>query len=362
VTRFLLVRLGGALLSIVAASMLAFVLMRLVPGDPARQVLGQFATPDQLAAFRADNGLDGSIVEQYGRFVGNFVQGDWGTSFASGAPVRQLIGQRLPATIELVLVAFAGAVASALALALVSTYRPRAWLDRLVSGIAFVGMGTPPFWLGLLCLAVFFQQTHLLPGPDGRISPDLAPFPDRTGFMTLDALLAGRLDAFGSAVSHLLLPAFVLGFAMFAFLVRVLRASLLEVADEPFIAAAQCKGLSRWQAFTRHALPNAALPALTASGLVLGQLLTGSVLVEAVFDWPGIGGLVVHGIANKDYTVVQIFVLLSAVLYVSVNLLVDLLAAALDPRISLHAGTRRRRRDAPRAAAAAPPTARSEGA
>jgi ABC-type dipeptide/oligopeptide/nickel transport system permease component len=335
--RFLAVRVGGALASIVTASLIAFVLLRLVPGDPARQVLGQFATPEQLAAFRSENGLDGSLLEQYGHFVGNFVRGDWGISFASGATVRELIGQRLPATIELVLVAFTAAVVFAVVLALVSTYRRRPWLDRTVSGIAFVGMGTPPFWLGLLCLAIFFQKLHVLPGPDGRLSPDLAPVPDRTGLMTVDSLLAGRMDAFGSAVSHLILPAFVLGFAMFAYLVRVLRSSLLEVADETYIAAAQCRGLSRWQAFRRHALPNAGLPVLTASGLVLGQLLTGSVLVEAVYDWPGIGGLVVHGIANKDYTVVQIFVLLSAALYVVVNLAVDLLAAALDPRISLRA-------------------------
>jgi len=335
VIRFLAHRAGAALASIFAASLLAFVLLRLVPGDPARQVLGQFATPEQLASFRSENGLDGSILEQYWRFIANFVQGDWGTSFASGAPVRELIGQRAPATVELVLVAFVASVGLAVLVALVSTYRHRPWVDRIASAIAFIGMGTPPFWLGLLCLFVFFQQTHLLPGPEGQLSPDLAPFPERTGFVTVDAALAGRPDALGSALAHLILPAFTLGFAMFAFLLRVLRSSLLEIADEPFVSAAESKGLSRWSAFVRHALPNAALPALTASGLVLGQLLTGSVLVEAVFDWPGIGGLVVDGIANKDYTVVQVFIMLSATIYVLVNLLVDVLAATIDPRVAV---------------------------
>jgi ABC-type dipeptide/oligopeptide/nickel transport system permease component len=334
VIRTLASRAGGALVSITLASMLAFVLLRVVPGDPARQILGQFATAEQMQSFRRDNGLAGSVIEQYWRFISNFLRGDWGTSFASGAPVRELYSARAPATAELVFVAFAFAVACALVVALVSTYRLRPWLDRGISAVTFIGMGTPPFWLGLLCLFAFFQQTHLLPGPDGRISPDLAPVQVHSGFLTIDSLIAGRFDAFGSAVAHLVLPAFVLGFAMFAFLVRVLRASLLEVADEPFVAIAQAKGLSRWRAFTRHALPNAALPALTASGLVLGQLLTGSVLVEAVFDWPGIGGLVVHGIANKDYTVVQTFILISAALYVVVNVLVDIAAAFIDPRLS----------------------------
>jgi ABC-type dipeptide/oligopeptide/nickel transport system permease component len=344
VIRTLGTRTAGALVSITLASMLAFVLLRLVPGDPARQVLGQFATAEQIQSFRRDNGLAGSIVEQYWRFIGNFARGDWGTSFASGAPVRQLYSARAPATAELVLVAFAFAVACAVVVALVSTYRRRPWLDRGISTVTFIGMGTPPFWLGLLCLFAFFQQSHLLPGPDGRVAPNLAPVPVHTGFLTIDSLVAGRFDAFGSAVSHLVLPAFVLGFAMFAFLVRVLRASLLEVADEPFVAIAQAKGLSRWKAFVRHALPNAALPALTASGLVLGQLLTGSVLVEAVFDWPGIGGLVVHGIANKDYTVVQTFILISAALYVVVNLLVDVAAAFIDPRLSVRAPSRSEKR------------------
>jgi peptide/nickel transport system permease protein len=141
---------------------------------------------------------------------------------------------------------------------------------------------------------------------------------------------------------------------MFAFLLRVLRSSLLEIADEPFVSAAESKGLSRWSAFVRHALPNAALPALTASGLVLGQLLTGSVLIEAVFDWPGVGGLVVDGIANKDYTVVQVFILLSATIYVIVNLIVDLVAAAIDPRVVIVPDRRADARGRPRLAAAPP--------
>lgn len=330
---FIARRLSLALISIIGASVIAFVILRVAPGDPARLVLGQFATPAQLAEFRRANGLDLNLATQYWRFISHFVAGNWGFSYGSGVPVRHLLLSRLPATVELALAAFAWAAAAAVLLALACTYRSRPRLERSVNAVAFVGLAAPPFWLALLALLGLSLKLGLFPGPDGQINPNLAAFPHPTGFLLIDSLLAGRLDAFASAVSHLILPAFVLGLGVWAYLYRLLRANLLEVANEPFLMVVESKGIRRWTAFRRHALPNAGLPTLTAAGLVLAWLLGGSVLVEAVFDWPGVGTRVVEAVGQKDYAVVQAFIMLSAATYVAVNFLVDLLYGVVDPRI-----------------------------
>lgn len=334
--RFVSTRLGLALVSIVGASILAYILLRLAPGDPARQALGEFATDADLAEFRHKYGLDRSIPGQYWHFITDFVRGDWGFSFGNGSPVRELFEQRWAPTAELGLSAFVIAVVLALVSALLSTYRQRPWLDRFLSGVSFVALGTPQFWLGLILLLIFSRALGIAPGPSGQLAADIPPFSTPTGFLLIDSLLAGRLDAFGSVVGHLVLPAFCLGFATYAYLVRLLRANLLEISEEPFLTVVESKGVSRWSAFVRHALPNAALPTLTASGLLLGHLLTGSLLVEAVFAWPGLGQLVVDAISRKDFSIVQVFVLISAAGYVVVNLVVDLLYGVIDPRVRSH--------------------------
>jgi ABC-type dipeptide/oligopeptide/nickel transport system permease component len=332
VTAYVIRRLGLAFLSVVGASVLAFIFMRLAPGDPARATLGELATEAAVAQWRVDNGLDHGPVQQYWEFVANFVSGDWGTSFGQQAPVTELFAQRWGPTVELGVVAFVIAVVLALLIALLSTYRRRPLVDRVLSGVTFIALGTPQFWLGLVLLLLLSEQLQLLPGPSGQIDADLAPFPERTGLLLIDSLLAGRLDAFASVVAHIALPAFCLGFSVCGYLIRLLRANLLEISQEPFLMVVESKGISRWSAFARHALPNAALPTLTASGLLLGHLLTGSLLVEAVFDWPGLGGLVADAIGRKDFTVVQVFILISATGYVLVNLVVDLLYGVIDPR------------------------------
>jgi ABC-type dipeptide/oligopeptide/nickel transport system permease component len=204
-----------------------------------------------------------------------------------------------------------------------------------VRGISYVGFGTPPFFLALILLIVFFSTFHILPGPEGRLGVQAAAPPTVTHMYTIDALLAGQLGTFWQAVEHLILPAVALGVSSFSFIVRLLRANLLEVSREPFITVARGKGLRRWTAFRRHALPNAFLPTLTAGGLVLGEFLAGSVLIEQVFNWPGIGSLVFDAIVKQDYAVVQTFILLSALMFVIVNLVVDLLYAVIDPRVRI---------------------------
>jgi peptide/nickel transport system permease protein len=331
--RFLGSRAAGGLVSIFGASVLAFVFLRLLPGDPARLVLGPLASDDAVAQLRDDMGLNDPVWAQYWSYVSDFFTGNWGFSYTAGEPVSAQIGSRLPASLELGLWAFVLAFVAAVVLALLSTYRRRPVIDGLVRGIAFVGMGTPPFWLALVLLVVCFSQLGILPGPEGRLSPDTAVPAEVTGFVTIDALLAFDLAAFWDAFLHLLLPAIALGLGAFALLVRLLRANLLEVGREPFLIVARSKGLSRWTAFRRHALPNAFLPTLTASGLLLAQMIGGSVLVEKVYDWPGVGSLVVDSILRQDFSIVQAFILLSACAYVLVNLAVDVLYGILDPRV-----------------------------
>jgi ABC-type dipeptide/oligopeptide/nickel transport system permease component len=321
-----------ALVSIFGASVCTFIVFRLVPGNPARQALGQFATPAQLAQFDQQNLLNRPIPIQYWAFIRNFFTGQWGFSYASGAPVRSLILDALPASIELAVVTFAFVLIATVVLALLATYRPRPWLDRIVGLAAFFGLGAPPFWLGLILILIFSRDLHLLPGAEGQISPQYV-IPPVTHFMLIDTLLNGNLPAFGSACLHLILPALTLGAGVFGFLVRILRSSLLEVSDQPFILAVRAKGVSQWTAFRRHALHNALLPTLTAGGLVFGQLLAGSILVESVFSWPGVGNLIVHSISLKDYTTVDVYVLLSAMAYVIINFAVDVLHLFVDPRV-----------------------------
>ncbi|HYB23005.1 MAG TPA: ABC transporter permease [Solirubrobacteraceae bacterium] len=328
-------RLLGSVGAVFGATILAFVIMRVLPGDPARLILGPLATQHAVDSLRDQIGLNRPIYVQYWRYISDFFRGDWGYSYSDGEGVSKLIGERAPATIELALFSFLFTMLTAVGFALASTYKHRPIADRIVRGAAYLGFGTPPFFLALLLLIVFFTSLHVLPGPEGRLGVQVAPPAEVTGLYTIDALLAGEIGKFWEAVEHLLLPSLALGISSFSFLVRLLRANLLEVSREPFITVARGKGLRRWTAFRRHALPNAFLPTITAGGLVLGEFLAGSVLIERVFNWPGIGSLVFEAITKQDYAVVQTFILLSAVMFVLVNLAVDLLYAVIDPRVRI---------------------------
>jgi len=327
----------GSLATIIGASIVTFILLRLLPGNPARLVAGPLASAQALAAVEDQMGLHKPIVAQYLAYMSSFVRGDWGFSYSAGQAVTTQIGSRLPASIELGLYAFLFAFLAALLLALLSTYRRRPVVDGTVRGLAFFGLSMPPFWFGLLVLLLFSSALGVLPGPEGRLSVNDTIPHTITGLYTIDALLTGHLGTFFDAIKHLILPAVTLGLAPFAYLVRLLRANLLEVSREPFIVVVRSKGIGRFVAFARHALPNAFLPTLTAAGLILAQLLGGSVLVEKVFNWPGIGALVADAIVRQDYAVVQTFILLSACAYVLVNLAVDLLYGIIDPRVRISA-------------------------
>ncbi|MHB1469154.1 MAG: ABC transporter permease [Solirubrobacteraceae bacterium] len=328
-------RLLGSLGAIFGASVLGFLIMRVLPGQPARLIVGPLAPRSTIVAVTRQLGLDKPIYTQYWVYISHFFQGQWGFSFSEGEPVSKLIGERLPATIELALFAFVVTMIASVGLALLVTYRHRPIADRVVRGVAYLGFGAPPFFAALLLLIIFSSALGVLPGPEGRLSPQAIPPPTVTHLYTVDALIAGQLGTFWNALQHLILPGIALGLASFSFLVRLLRANLLEVSREPFITVARGKGLRRWTAFRRHALPNAFLPTLTAGGLMLGEFLAGSLLIEEVFNWPGVGQLVYDAILKQDFAVVQTFILLSAVMFVLVNLIVDLLYAVIDPRIRI---------------------------
>lgn len=337
--RVILNRFLGSVAAIFGASLLAFFIMRVLPGDPARVILGPLATPNALAQVTHELGLDEPFFAQYWHYITDFFKGDWGYSYALGASVKSLFVERFPATIELALFSFLLTMVFAVALALLSTYRHRPVTDAVVRGASYIGFGTPPFFLGLLLLIFFFKELQWLPGPEGRLGVGVEPPPSVTGLYPIDALLAGDLGLFWESIEHLILPAIALGIASFSFIVRLLRANLLEVSREPFLVVARGKGLPRWTAFRRHALPNAFLPTLTSAGLVLGEFLAGSVLIERVFDWPGIGSLVYEAIVKQDFVIVQAFILFSAVMFVLVNLIVDILYAVIDPRVRIPAVT-----------------------
>jgi len=326
-------RLLGSIGAVFGASILAFVIMRLLPGNPARLIVGPLAPKSTVEAVKHQLGLDEPVYDQYWIYITHFLRGNWGYSYTEGQTVKHLIVEQLPATIELALFSFVVMMFFTVALALLVTYRYRPIADRAVRAIAYIGFGSPQFFVALVLLIVFSSALNILPGPEGRLSPQAVPPPTVTHLYTIDALLAGQLGTFWDALKHLILPSIALGLTSFSFLVRLLRANLLEVSREPFITVARGKGLSRWTAFRRHALPNSFLPTLTSSGLALGEFLAGSVLVEQVFNWPGVGSLVLDAILKQDFAVVQTFILLAAVMFVVINLVVDLLYAVIDPRI-----------------------------
>ncbi len=302
---FLLSRLASALLATLGVVLLVFFLIHLVPGDPVDVMLGESARPADRAALRASLGLDRSIPQQLSGYFSGLLRLDLGQSLHSRQPVSQLLAQRIPATLALALAALVLALLLALPLGILAALkRGQAW-DWGAMGFSMLGAAIPNFWLGPLLIMLFSLWLGWTP-------------------------VSGR-----EGVSSLILPALTLGTSLAAILARMVRSSLLEVLGEDFVRTARAKGLSEWQVVWHHAMRNAWLPVLTLVGLQLGALLGGAVVTEVVFDWPGIGSLLIDAIQQRDYPVVQGCVLLISLTYVSVNTLTDLTYAWVDPRIRL---------------------------
>jgi peptide/nickel transport system permease protein len=315
------------------ASLIAFVLLRVAPGDPAREILGPVATPQAVQNLRSEMGLDKSIPQQYGIYVSHLVRGDLGTSWQDRQAVTTELGQRLPATIELALYAILLSIVLAIPIGVYAATHRR--FDRVSRWGAVVGLGTPSFWLGLLLILVFFTKLKIAPAPFGRLDPGIPPPPKVTGLYTVDALLAGQWSTFTNALGHLVLPAITLGLPLTAYLSRIVRRSMADVSRLDFIRTARAKGAGERRVLYRHALPNAMLPVITLSALAFGDLLAGAVLVEAVFSWPGVGGWVAQSILSQDYAPVQATIILAALVYSLLNLAADVLYGVVDPRVRI---------------------------
>lgn len=315
--------------TLLGVSIVVFLFLRLIPGDPATAFLRENATAAQVAAFNERLGVNKPLPEQYVTYMANVLRGDLGTSLHSGLPVADEIKRKFPATAELGLAAMLIATTIGVALGIVAAIRRASVLDYGTTTVALIGVSMPIFWLGLMLIYLFAVNLHWLP-PSTRGEP-----PERliTGFYSVDFLLSADVAGWVEALRHLLLPAAVLATVPLAVVARQTRSAMLEVLSQDFVRTAWSKGLRERAVVTRHVLKNALLPVVTVIGLQVGALLSGAVLTEAVFSWPGMGTYVVEAINGRDYPIVQGSILFLATIFVLINLLVDVSYAWLDPRI-----------------------------
>jgi peptide/nickel transport system permease protein len=333
--RYLLRRLALSVVTLFGVIVTVFVVTRVLPGDPVVVKAGQYATPEVRAAISKELGLDKPFLVQLITYVGNVLRGDLGESTRSGHPVRQDLGSRLPATIELALAALFVGAAFGIPLGIWAAVRRGSWLDGVVHQIAIVGAATPLFWFGLVLIYLFYHLWHIAPAPVGRLSSDLDPPRDLTGLYTVDALLTGNWAVFRDALAHLALPTFALGFVVMSPFIKMSRSAMLNVLGSDYVLAAKSLGLSDREIVWQDALKNALVSLLTVLGIVLGYLLAGNVLVETIFAWPGIGYYAWNAITGSDYDAINGFVLAVALIYVGLNLAIDVAYTLIDPRIRL---------------------------
>jgi peptide/nickel transport system permease protein len=333
--RYLLQRLLLVVPTLFGVTLIAFTLTYLLPGNPALVKAGPLATPEHIAEMERQMGLDLPLPVQYWRYLSGVLRGDLGQSWSTGRPVLEDFRQRVPATLELTLASLLLAAAVGIPLGVLSAVHRDGALDHVSRLIGVGGVAMPSFWTGLLLSYVVFYQLGLAPAPLGRLGAGVLP-PDRvTGLLVVDAALAGNGRALVSALHHLMLPALTLGFAVMAPLTRMVRATMLEILESDYVKAAWAAGLPRRRVVYGDALRNALIPVITLLGVIFGFLMAGNVVVEMVFAWPGIGHYAVTSLMTKDPGPIQSFVLFVAVMYVLVNLAVDLLYGLADPRIRL---------------------------
>jgi peptide/nickel transport system permease protein len=339
ITRFAGRRLLVAVPTLFGLLVVTFLLANYLPGDSLTRLLGDRAAsdPEIAAAYRAKWGLDQPLPVRFWTYLQNLVTGDLGQSVVSRRGVADDLADALPATIELAVAAILVAGTAGLVLGIIAAYCHRRWPDLVVRLIALFASGVPVFWLGLLLLQVLYLNLGWFPGPEGRLGQGHLPPPTITGAYTVDALLSGQWGTFADAAAHLLLPAFTLGSFFVGLLARITRASMLDVLRAPYLVTARSKGLSPREVLVVHSLPNALLPTVTILGLAVGGLLAGAVLTESVFSWPGIGRYAVDAARALDYQAILGVTLLIGVVYVLTNAVVDIVYAALDPRIRLGA-------------------------
>ena len=329
---YLLRRLVGFAAVMVGISIITFSLSHVVPADPAIVALGDHATDAQINAFREKYGLNKPVPEQYWIYVTNLMHGDLGISLRTRRPVAADLHDFFPATFELSLTALILSILIGIPAGVLSATTRNRLPDHVVRIVSLIGGSVPIFWLGLILIGFFYGRLGWLPG-GARIDKFIPPPPMVTGLFTVDSLLVGDYKAFLSSVHHLFLPALALGYFSTAIIARMMRSSMLEVLNQQYVLAARAKGLRQGQVVWRHAARNALIPTVTTIGVTFGSLLSGAVLTETIFSWPGLGRYATNSAINLDFPAVMGVTLLAALVYTVTNLIVDVGYRWLDPRI-----------------------------
>lgn len=332
-TQFLVRRAFEAIPAVIGVSILVFLLIHLIPGDPANAILGERATEEAAAEIRTQLGLDKPLHQQYVIWIGNILRGDFGETVRGGIPISLELSRRFPATVELALVALILATILGIPIGIISAIKRNTIIDAASMMVALIGVSVPIFVLGLLLIFLIGVQFRWLPFVS-RISNDIS-IETITGLYTIDAALANDWTAFVDAVRHLILPAITLMTVPLATTARITRSTMLEVLNQDYIRTAHAKGLQRRSVILHHALRNALLPIVTIIGLQMGGLLSGAVLTETIFSWPGVGKWLFDSIVARDFPIVQAVTLLVAIIYIAVNFFVDVLYAFIDPRVRI---------------------------
>jgi len=331
--RFLFTPLSLIIPTFFGMTLVAFFLIRLVPGDPIETMAGERGIDaERHAQLLKEYGLDRPLIVQYGIYIARVLHGDLGKSVITQAPVLDEFTALFPATVELTLCAMLFALLLGVPAGILAAVKRNSWLDHGVMGASLTGYSMPIFWWGLLLILLFSVQLDLTP-VSGRIAVEYFIEPT-TGFLLIDTLLADDKGAFWSALSHLVLPAIVLGTNPLAVIARMTRSAMLEVLGEDYIRTARAKGLSTFRIVAVHALRNALIPVITVIGLQVGFLFTGAILTETIFSWPGVGKWLIEAISRRDYPVLQGGILLLGSVVMAVNLLVDLTYGVINPRIA----------------------------
>lgn len=330
---YIVKRLMWAVPTLIGISFLVFSMIHLSPGDPATAILGDHANKASVERLREELGLNLPLHEQYYRFASKAIQGDFGNSFKTKQPVWDEFMERFPATVELALVAMLFAIFIGIAAGITSAIKRYSLFDYGSMFVVLAGVSMPVFWLGLVMIYFFAVNLGWLP-VSGRLGYEFY-IEHVTGLYLVDSLIAEDYDAFYDAISHLIMPAIALGTIPMAIIARMTRSSMIEVMKEDYIRTARAKGCSQQKVVLVHALRNAMMPVITVIGLMMGLLFAGAILTETTFSWPGIGKWIVHAVYQRDFPIIQAATLIIAVMFISLNLIVDLLYAAINPKIRL---------------------------
>jgi ABC-type dipeptide/oligopeptide/nickel transport system permease component len=323
--------------TLIGVIIVTFLLTRVLPGDPAVYFAGPAATPQSIADIRKSLGLDKPLPEQFVVYVNDLAHGNLGNSLATGQPVITEIESRLPASAELTLFGLIISMVIAIPLGILAAVKQGSWIDHACRIVATAGVSLPVFFTGLLLVYVFYFLLGWAPPPLGRLDVFYTAPPQITGFYLIDSLIAGDFEVFRAALAQLILPGLTLAIFSLAPIARITRASMLAVLASDYVRTARASGLSAYRVIVTYAFRNAMLPVVTTLGMVFSFLLGANVLVEKVFAWPGIGSFAVEALIASDYAPVQGFVLTMAVMYVALNLLIDILYGVVDPRVRLEA-------------------------